>query len=71
MNKPFVTELDDGTILIEFIKDDRRFGINLENDFSESGWYYASKEMAGGDMNCGEFSEEMIASWKKFMEKGE
>ena len=42
-------ETDDDSLLLEFVSNDLRFGIVIENDLTESSWYYVNKaqETAG------------------------
>lgn len=44
MQKPNIVELEDGGILIEWVKETKRFGITIERNISDSGWYFVSKE---------------------------
>jgi hypothetical protein len=40
--KPIIQLLDDGSILVEWIRQGERFGISLEKNPIESGWYHVS-----------------------------
>jgi len=42
--KPYVIRLGDGSLLIEWISKRARFGISLEPDIADSGWYYVNKD---------------------------
>jgi len=65
MKKPYITESDDGSIMIEFHKKDRRFCICLEKNLSESSWNYVSYHDV---MECEELPENMIKFLKEFDE---
>jgi hypothetical protein len=43
--------LQDGSVLIEWIFNDFRLGISLEEDLNESSWYLVSKNGSGGDVS--------------------
>ena len=47
--KPYYTELENGSILIEWVAPDVRFCINIEVDPSESGWCFVTKDGTGSD----------------------
>lgn len=66
MKKPYVTESEDGSIWIEFTKDNKRFFITLENNLDESGWGYVSKENGDLDMECDSLEPRMLEYIKKF-----
>ena len=44
---------DDGSILVEWIFDQYRIGVSIENDLDESCWYFVSKPEVGGVMTSG------------------
>jgi len=44
---------ENGALLLEWIFDNFRIGINLENEENESGWYLASKPSMGGIVASG------------------
>lgn len=54
--KPHIVFPEDGSVLIEWIEEGRRFGISLEPNIEESGWYYVSK----GEMEFGSLPEKLI-----------
>ena len=63
MTKPYVTKCPDGSILIEFVNKDWRFGISLEKDRKESSWYLVDKKrMTNKDFeeNMGTLPEEFL-----------
>jgi S-formylglutathione hydrolase FrmB len=62
---PYAIQCDDGSISIEFISKTARFGITVENDPGESGWYFVSKS---GDHQFGTWPEEMATAFRQFME---
>jgi hypothetical protein len=43
MKIPYVNKTEDGSIMIEFVKEDRRFNICLEKNLKESSWNYIQK----------------------------
>jgi hypothetical protein len=54
---PLVTQTYDGTIEIEQIFDNLRFGYTIENDRKLSSWFFVSNENAGDYMEYGNFDE--------------
>ena len=44
--KPYYTKLDDGSAILEFVSPDVRFGIGIELNHEESGWFYVTKDMS-------------------------
>lgn len=40
---PYRIVCDDGSILFEWIRQSWRFGISIEKELRESGWYFVSK----------------------------
>lgn len=42
-------EHDDGSLSIEWISKDVRWGLTFEKDLSESGWYYITRDNVQGD----------------------
>lgn len=44
--KPYYTKLEDGSAILEFISPDVRFGINIELNSDESGWFYVTKDFS-------------------------
>lgn len=63
MKKPYITECEDGSILIEFIKEDKRFSICLEVNLDTSSWNYIDSRYIVG---VGELPEKMIEFLKEF-----
>ena len=66
MQKPFISENEDGSINLEWIKEDKRFTICLENDLQESSWNFVSKnyDFAGYTL-----PEKMIEYLNKFFKE--
>lgn len=54
--KPYLSRTDSGSVIIEWVSDEARFGINVEKDLKESGWFYVSKS---GVADCGELPDEL------------
>lgn len=52
--------LEDGSLLIEWIFDDFRIGFSIEPDPRESGWYLVTKENLGGINATGHFSNHQL-----------
>ncbi len=50
---PHINRLDDGSILIEWIDTNVRFGISIERDIKESGWFFVCPIL--NIMECGYF----------------
>ena len=44
LQKPHIIECEDGSLLLEWIKDSARFAICIEPDIYESSWYYVEKD---------------------------
>jgi len=42
--KPLISRCSDGSILLEWIKKDWRFGISIEKDPAESSWYLVTRK---------------------------
>jgi hypothetical protein len=63
MQRPTIVEFTDGSIVIEFIKNHKRFGISIETEGDESGWYYVTREESTGTM----LPPDMIEALKKFI----
>lgn len=40
--KPYISHWEDGSVLIEWVSEEQRFGLSL--DASESSWYYVDKD---------------------------
>lgn len=59
--KPHIVKGEDGSILIEWISKEYRFGIALEKNKKESSWYFAAKD---GTVEGSEFSEELLNLFK-------
>jgi hypothetical protein len=58
MTMPHIIYSEDGSILIEWVlPNHKRFGITIERDPSESGWYFVSRD---GDCEFGELPPEMV-----------
>lgn len=66
MQKPIITEHEDGSIDICFLKESARFSICLENNLSESSWNYVDKNW---DMQCDLLPDKMIEYLEKFYAK--
>jgi hypothetical protein len=66
MQKPHIIENEDGSIVIEWIKKEKRFGICIENDLRQSSWYFASKENPELEMACNQ--DEIVEYMKKYFE---
>jgi len=62
--KPHYTELEDGSILIEWIAPDVRFCINIEVDPSESGWCFVTRD--GTQNDCGYLPPEFMRLLTKY-----
>ena len=59
MTNPHIIYGEDGSILIEWrLPNHKRFGITIERDVSESGWYFVSRD---GDAELGELPPELIS----------
>ena len=59
MPKPHIAYCEDGSILIEWLlSGSKRFGISIEREPSESGWYFVSQDEEG---ECGELPPELTA----------
>jgi hypothetical protein len=71
MKMPYVNKTDDGSIMIEFIKEDMRFNICLEKDLKESSWNFVGKTGEHLHMECDSLPEKMIKYMKMFFEEGE
>jgi hypothetical protein len=56
-NPLLITQTYDGTIEIEQIFDNLRFGYTIENDRKLSSWFFVSNENAGDYMEYGNFDE--------------
>jgi hypothetical protein len=55
--KPHVALVDENTcVLIEWIGDRVRFGVTIEQDVSESGWFYVSDD----EVECGPLTSEIV-----------
>ncbi|MBU0907744.1 MAG: hypothetical protein KKE05_06330 [Nanoarchaeota archaeon] len=59
--KPYVSRNDEGCIIFEWRDKDRRFGIAVEKELKESGWYYVDKD---GTMESGELPAELLQYFK-------
>lgn len=57
-----VFESDDGSILLEWIFDKFRIGINIDSDPKESGWFLVSDKSAGG-VNALGYLENTDTDW--------
>lgn len=44
--KAYYTKLDDGSVILEVISPDVRFGLSVELNPKESGWWYVEKDMS-------------------------
>jgi len=44
--KSYYTKQDDGSAILEVISPDVRFGLNIELNPKESGWWYVEKDMS-------------------------
>ena len=44
--KPYYTKLEDGSAIVEWVSPDVRFGINIELNPEESGWFYVTKDFS-------------------------
>lgn len=44
--KAYYTKSDDGSAILEIISQDFRFGLGVELDPNESGWWYVEKDMS-------------------------
>jgi len=71
MKIPYVYEADDGSIMIEFIKEDKRFNICIEKDLKESSWNFVRKIGEHMDTECDSLPDNMIKYMKIFFEEGE
>jgi hypothetical protein len=67
IQKPYITECNDGSIGIEWIKDSARFSINIEKDIYESSWVYVEKD--GIDPQSGDLPLELMRHLARFMER--
>jgi hypothetical protein len=63
---PIVYTGDDKSILIEWVKDDKRFGICIEYNIDDSGWYFVSKNIEESVVNA--LPEDFTKYLKKFFE---
>jgi len=68
MKMPYIYKTDDGSIMIEFIKEDRRFNICLEKILEESSWNFVGKTGEHMHMECDLLPEKMIKYMKMFFE---
>jgi hypothetical protein len=70
MIKPHITECEDGSIVIEWIKKDKRFGIAIEHKPEQSSWFYASKGNKPEDWEsaCNILSGDLVEYLIKFFE---
>jgi hypothetical protein len=66
MKAPGILVGEDGSIVIEWIKKDRRFAIYIEADPTESSWYYVEK---GKDPEGDLLPIEIVEALKKYKEK--
>ena len=44
--KPYYTKLEDGSAIVEWVSPDVRFGINIELNPEESGWFFVTKDFS-------------------------
>lgn len=59
--KPHIVKGEDGSILIEWISKEYRFGITLEKNKKESSWFFVAKD---GTMEGSELPEELLNLFK-------
>ncbi len=62
--KPVFIKCEDGSILIEWIHKNCRFGITLESNREESGWYFVSNDLIG-ITESGELPEQFLDLFKE------
>lgn len=65
MMKPIVIQVEDGSLLIEWISKNARFGISLEPNMKDSSWFYVHKNEEGA---CGELPQSFIEKLLEFAE---
>lgn len=56
-------DCDDGSILFEWIHENHRFAISIEEDITESSWYFVSKD---GTIEGEVLPEELLEVFKKY-----
>ncbi len=59
----YTTELDDGSLLIEWIGTDKRFGIYIQKNPLDSTWYYVSSDHM--DEGSGYLPEQLLERLRK------
>ena len=60
--KPYVRQVEDGSILFEWISKNHRFCISIEPNIVESSWFFVSKD---GTMESGYLPSELIQYFKR------
>ena len=66
MQKPYITEDDDGGINLEWISHNKRFGFFISQNIIDSGWWYVDRE--GSMDNSERFPKEIIDYLEKYFE---